>query len=136
MFRRFYSIVSKPPVIITNNAWIKIRDILNSSKNKYGFLFYASSGGCNGFNYNLEILDKKTHTELEKSKIKPNMIFDYEYKNVKVYIDPKSELFLLGTKIDYIKEDYKKNIFESKFVFIPDKDFATSCGCGVSFNPK
>lgn len=134
MFRRFYSNISKPPVIITNKAWIKIRDILNNSKNEYGFLFYASSGGCNGFNYNLELLDKKTHNELEESSIKPNMIFDYEYN--KVYIDPRSEFFLIGTKIDYIKEDYKKNIFESKFVFIPDKDFATSCGCGISFNPN
>ena len=45
-------------------------------------------------------------------------------------------MYLLGTTIDYVKEDYSKNIFESKFVYIPDKDKATSCGCGVSFNPK
>jgi iron-sulfur cluster assembly protein len=134
MFRRFYSSVIKPPVIISNNAWGKIRDIIKNSNNDYGFLFYASSGGCNGFNYKLELLDEDTHNELEDSSIKPNMIFDYE--NNKVYIDPKTEMFLLGTKIDYIKEDYSKNIFESKFIFIPDKEFATSCGCGVSFNPK
>ena len=45
-------------------------------------------------------------------------------------------MFLFGTKIDFIKEDYNKNIFESKFIFIPDKNLATSCGCGISFNPK
>ena len=45
-------------------------------------------------------------------------------------------MFLIGTKIDYINENYSKNIFESKFIFTPDKNFATSCGCGVSFNPK
>ena len=134
MFRRFYSSVIKPPVIISNNAWDKIRDIIKKSNNKNGFLFYASSGGCNGFNYNLELIDEDIHNEIKDLKIKPNKISDSEYN--KVYIDPKSEIFLIGTKIDYIKEDYSKNIFESKFIFIPDKDLATSCGCGVSFNPK
>ena len=134
MFRRFYSSVIKAPVIISNNAWDKIRDIIKKSHNKHGFLFYASSGVCNGFNYNLELIDEDIHNEIKDLKIKPNKILDSEYN--KVYIDPKSEIFLIGTKIDYIKEDYSKNIFESKFIFIPDKDLATSCGCGVSFNPK
>ena len=41
-------------------------------------------------------------------------------------------MFLLGTTIDYVKEDYNKNIFESKFIFVPNKDLANTCGCGVS----
>ena len=45
-------------------------------------------------------------------------------------------MYLLGTTIDYVREDYSENIFESKFVYIPDKNMATSCGCGVSFTPK
>ena len=122
--------MNKFPIIITNTAWFKIRDILKKSNNKYGFIFYASSGGCNGFNYNLELLEEN----LNNSKITHNFISDNE--NNKVYIDPSSEMFLLGTEIDYIKEDFKKNIFESKFIFKPDKKLATTCGCGVSFNPK
>jgi Fe-S cluster assembly iron-binding protein IscA len=51
-------------------------------------------------------------------------------------MDSLAELYLLGTTIDYVKEDYSKNIIESKFVYILDKNMATSCGCGVSFNPK
>ena len=51
-------------------------------------------------------------------------------------MDPLAELYLLGTTIDYVKEDYSKNIIESKFVYILDKNMANSCGCGVSFNPK
>ena len=134
MFRRFLSSTAKPIIVITDNAWFKIRDILKKSQNDYGFLFYASSGGCNGFNYNLELLDKETFNDLNNSKFKPNLICDSNEN--KVFIDPKSEMFLLGTKIDYIKENYNKNIFESKFIFIPDKNLATTCGCGVSFNPK
>ena len=53
-----------------------------------------------------------------------------------MYIDPMSEMFLLGTTIDYIEEDYQKGIYESKFVYKADKDIATNCGCGVSFSPK
>ena len=45
-----------------------------------------------------------------------------------------SEMLLLGTTIDYINEDYQKQLYESKFVFIPDKKVASTCGCGVSFN--
>jgi len=51
-------------------------------------------------------------------------------------IDPTSELLLMGTSIDFIEEDYDKNIFESKFFFTPQKDLASACGCGVSFSPK
>ena len=130
MIKRFYSTIQKFPINVSPNAWIKIREILDKSNNKYGFLFYASSGGCNGFNYNLELLEN----EINNSKIKHNFISDEE--NNRVYIDPSSEMFLMGTEIDFVKEDYKKNIFESKFIFTPDKNLATTCGCGVSFNPK
>ena len=51
-------------------------------------------------------------------------------------IEPKSEFLLFGTTIDYIFENHEKGIFESKFVYIPDKNLASLCGCGVSFNPK
>ena len=51
-------------------------------------------------------------------------------------IEPMSEMLLLGTTIDYVHEDYSKNIFESRLIFTPQKDFATACGCGISFSPK
>ena len=130
MIKRFYSTIQNFPINVSSNAWIKIKEILEKSNNKYGFLFYASNGGCNGFNYNLELLDD----EIDNSKIKHNFISDKD--NNRVYIDPSSEIFLMGTEIDFVNEDYKKNIFESKFIFTPDKNLATTCGCGISFNPK
>ena len=45
-------------------------------------------------------------------------------------------MYLLGTTIDYISEDYTKGQFESKFQFDINKDLMNSCGCGMSFNPK
>ena len=123
----------QPIINITENAWNKIISINKKVIINNGFLFSAKAGGCNGFNYNLNILKNEELLEINKGKIKPNYVEKY---NVKVYIDPLSEFYLLGTKIDYIQENIEKNIFESKFTFTPDKDKASTCGCGVSFSPK
>jgi iron-sulfur cluster assembly accessory protein len=113
---------------VTNSAWTKIDFILKKSNNRYGMLFSAQSGGCNGFNYNLHTINED---------IKHLNTFSYvENNKIKVYVDPMSELYLIDTTIDYINEDFSKGIFENKFKFIPDKDKASACGCGVSFSPK
>ena len=52
--------------------------------------------------------------DFNKKKLKPNYL---EQEGIKVYIDPIAEIYLLGTTIDYITQDYDKNIFESKFEF-------------------
>ena len=137
MIKRLFSTGSQHfPITITNNAWSKITEILKTKTNNY-FLFSAVGGGCNGFNYNFKLIDEEKYDKLynsdTSSKIKPSMI---ENKNKRVIIDPTSEMFLLGTTIDYIAENYDKSIFENKFVFIPDKNLASTCGCGVSFTPK
>lgn len=120
------------PIIVTKKAWKKMFNIASKNIN-HNFLFSANGGGCNGFNYKLELIKNNDIKELLNNKIKPSII---ENNNVKLIIEPTSELLLLGTTIDYIKEDYSKNIFESKFIFTPKKDFATTCGCGVSFSLK
>ena len=97
------------------------------------FFFSASSGGCNGFNYNLELLNNSEYEIIKENKIKPSII---KNNDLKLVIDPHSEMLLFGTTIDYVKEDFKKGIFENKFIYIPDKNLATPCGCGISFNPK
>ena len=116
---------------VTKNAWNKMSHIINLSKNKYGFIYSASSGGCNGFNFNLQLMQDKDLDKIIKQK--PNIIQD---EKVKVYVEPLSELYLVGTEIDYLKEDYSKGIFESKFVYNVDKKMASTCGCGVSFTPR
>ena len=125
---RLFSTIKKAPITITDNAWNKMSEILKNNKN-YSFLFSATGGGCNGFNFNLESINKKQFDEIEKLSVLEN-------NNTKLIIDPMSEFLLLGTTVDYIKEDYTKNIFESKFIFTPQKELATSCGCGVSFSPR
>ena len=125
---RLFSTFNKVPVTITNNAWKKMDSILKNT-DSYCFLFSATGGGCNGFNYNLQSINKNKFDEIKYTS-------HIENNNVKFIIDPMSEFLLIGTTIDYINEDYSKNIFESKFIFTPLKEFATTCGCGVSFSPK
>tara|TARA_B100001758_G_C18375674_1_gene594145 strand:+ start:1140 stop:1574 length:435 start_codon:yes stop_codon:yes gene_type:complete len=123
--------MSKNIITVTKNAFQKMSRIMEKSNNKNGFLFGINSGGCNGFNFNLQLMKDE---ELDKIvKQKPNIIQD---KKVKVYVEPLSELYLVGTEIDYLKEDYNKGIFESKFVYNINKKIASSCGCGISFTPK
>ena len=126
---------NKEIITITNNAWTKIALILsqvnktNTQTNTItSMLFSINGGGCNGFKYDLNI-----DTDNNPDKYEKYMFIEKD--NNRVYIDPISELYIIGTTIDYIKEDFNKNIFESKFIFIPDKKLATNCGCGTSFTP-
>ena len=117
---------------ITKNAWKQMSTIINLTKNKYGFIYSASSGGCNGFNFELNLLNKNLYNQIIQNKF----LTVLNGKNTKLYVDPISEMYLLGTTIDYISEDYTKGQFESKFQFNINKDLMSSCGCGISFSPK
>ena len=137
MIRRFFSSIKTFPITITNNAWTKMEQVIKSKRGG-AFVFSATSGGCNGFNYDLRLFNKdqyeKTHDAYtNRGKITPTVI---KQNDAKILIDPISEMTLMGTTIDYVSEDYDKDIFESKFVFTPNKDLASSCGCGISFMPK
>ena len=94
---------SKNLVHVTLNAWKKIHHI--TRKNNLGMLLSASSGGCNGFNYSLTSIN----SENEINELKNPVILSK--KNSKLYIDPKVEMFLIGTTIDYVKEDYSQQIY-------------------------
>lgn len=118
---------------ISTNAWDKMKTI-NSKTSHNTFLFAANSGGCGGLNYEFKNVNPSVIASMDtKSKIPLTFV---ENNGVKVYIDPISEMYLIGTTIDYIDEDYSKEIYESKFIFQPDKDIASTCGCGISFYIK
>jgi iron-sulfur cluster assembly accessory protein len=123
--------MSKNIINVTANAWKKMGSIIQKSNNKNGFIFGANSGGCNGFNFDLRLIE--TEEQQEIMKMKPSILTNNE---VNLYIEPLSEMHLIGTTIDYIHEDFSKGIFENKFVYKIDKKLASSCGCGVSFMPR
>jgi len=141
--RRFLTNIIYPNITITSNAWNKLDDIIkkgditnNRSKLVKGFLFSAKSGGCNGFNYNLNSFNKRDYKTYFNKYSKNVPVTVISNNNINVMVEPFSEPFLLGTTIDYITADYINNNYESKFVFTPNSALATSCGCGKSFTVK
>ena len=53
---------------ITKNAWQKINEIIHKTNNQYGMIYSASSGGCNGFNFELDILTNGIHKKINQNK--------------------------------------------------------------------
>ena len=135
MIKRLFTTNFRSPISVTSGAWSKMTSIIETQgKDIFGFVFSASSGGCNGFNYNLKLLNNDDYnTDYHKFSKQLSVM---EENNTKLVIDPLSEMYLIGTTIDYINEDFEKGIFENKFIFLADKKIATSCGCGTSFTPK
>ena len=129
MIKSLFSTVRKFPITITNGALNKMSEIIKK-QNAVSFVFSAVTGGCNGLNYNLKLRDKDKYTQTydtysNNGKIKPTMI---EKNNVKILIDPISEMFLLGTTIDW-----KKDIMGEAFHF-ENPNAVSQCGCGTSFS--
>lgn len=104
-------------ITITSRASSRILNILEQYESKNMF-FSIQSGGCNGFNYNLQPTndDPVKYDELVKINEKHNVI-----------ICGKSMFKLMGTTIDW-----KSDILGEYFHF-ENPNAMTKCGCGKSF---
>ena len=134
MMKRFISTIRAFPINVTDNAWHKMQNVI-LFQNAYCFHFSADNGGCHGFNYKLDLMDKKEYTDYTSGINSPSLLESHEY-NARVLVDPLSEMMVFGTTIDFINEDFSKGIFENKFIFKPDSELVNACGCGVSFSLK
>ena len=72
--------------------------------------------GCSGLAYVLEFVDELNDEDIV-----------YEDKGVKVIIDPKSKLYLEGTRLEFVKEGLNEG-----FEFV-NPNVKGECGCGESF---
>ena len=82
-----------------------------------GLRVAVKGGGCSGMTYDLSITDK----ELESDKV-------VEQYGVKVMVDKKSYIFLVGTQLDF-----SDGLNGKGFVFT-NPNAKKSCGCGTSFS--
>jgi len=111
--------VPKKQVIqLTNNAAEQIKILLaKRGKPSIGIRIGIKSGGCTGLKYFIEYADKKgTFDEIIQDK------------GVTVLVDPKALMYLLGTNMDFVSEEFK-----SGFIFTNPNEKA-KCGCGSSFS--
>jgi iron-sulfur cluster assembly protein len=107
-----------PPVKITDAAAERIKFLLEQrDKPSEGIRVGVKKGGCSGLAYTIEYAD-----DIQKFE---EVI---EEKGVKVIIDPKATLYLIGTEMDYIEEKLK-----SGFIFTNPNEKGR-CGCGESFH--
>ena len=102
---------------VSENAAKRIKEIMSKAEDKtIGIRVGVKSGGCAGMSYVMEYA----------KEIKPNEEI-IEDRGVKVLIDPKAVMYLLGTEMDYKKEN-----LSSQFIF-KNPNETERCGCGESF---
>ena len=107
----------RPQVMrISEAAAERVREIIaNSEKPIAGVRVGVKNGGCAGMSYTMDFADT-----IDK--------FDevVEDKGVKIVVDPKAVMFLLGTEMDFRVEK-----MSSGFVF-NNPNQTSACGCGES----
>jgi iron-sulfur cluster assembly protein len=108
-------------VRLSDAAAARIREILEKSAGRYeGVRVGVTNGGCAGMSYTMDYAEE----------ILP-MDEVVEDKGVKIFIEPKAILFLLGTEMDFVRDK-----LAARFVFNnPNQTAACGCGESVSITP-
>ena len=104
------------PVKLTEAAAARIAAIMANADGQYqGVRVGVTNGGCAGMSYTMDYA----------SEAKP---FEevMEDRGVKIFIDPKAILFLIGTELDFVQEK-----LGARFVF-NNPNQTSACGCGES----
>ena len=103
-------------VTLTDAAAARVREIMSGAdKPIVGLRVGVKNGGCAGMSYTMEMADAVApHDEV------------VEDMGVRVLIDPKAILFLLGTQMDF-----QTSKLSSGFVF-HNPNQTSACGCGES----
>jgi iron-sulfur cluster assembly protein len=107
----------RPQVMsLTEAAAERIRALTaGSGKEIEGVRIGVKNGGCAGMEYTMEYAEAVKPTD--------EVVED---KGVKIFVDPKAVLFLLGTEMDY-----KTDKLSAQFIF-NNPNQTSACGCGES----
>ena len=101
---------------LTDAAAARVRELTEAAgKPVAGLRVGVKNGGCAGMSYTMELAEAANPTD--------EIIED---KGVKVLIDPKAVLFLLGSQMDF-----KVDKLAASFVF-KNPNETSACGCGES----
>ncbi len=103
-------------VSLTDAAAARVQEIMQgAAKPLYGLRVGVRNGGCAGMSYTMEMAEAPAALD--------EIIED---KGVRILIDPKAVLFLLGTRMDF-----KRDKLSAGFVF-ENPNQTSACGCGES----
>jgi iron-sulfur cluster assembly protein len=103
---------------VTEKALGRIRQVfVKQGVEGGGLRLGVQGGGCSGMSYLIRFEPKERPSD---------RVFDFE--GVKVFVDPKSLIYLEGVTLDY-----KESLMQSGFVF-ENPNAKKSCGCGTSFS--
>src|SRR5690242_14659836 len=107
----------RPKVIkLTDAAAARILDIMEKSDGRYiGVRVGVKNGGCAGMSYTMDYAEAQNPLD--------EVIED---KGVRILIDPKAVMFLIGTEMDFARDR-----LASRFVF-RNPNQTEACGCGES----
>ena len=108
------------PVHVTEKALKRIRAAMTKEgvdPRQGGLRLGVQGGGCSGLSYNIRF-DTQPR---ERDKV-------FEFEGVRVFVDPKSYLYLSGMTLDY-----EETLMRQGFVF-NNPHAQKSCGCGSSFS--
>lgn len=103
---------------ITEKALKQIQNIFASEDKgpTFGLRLGVIGGGCSGLSYKIDFDQKRE---------KDNVI---ELDGVKVFVDPKSSIYLKGITLDF-----KDGLNGKGFIF-ENPNANNTCGCGESFS--
>ena len=103
---------------VTNQAAAQIRTLLSEDGKleTHGLRMKVIRGGCSGLQYQLSFDDQVRDIDAES-----------EIEGVKVIVDEKSALYLVGSVLDFVD-----TLQESGFK-IENPNASNTCGCGQSF---
>jgi iron-sulfur cluster assembly protein len=105
---------------VTEQALDRIRKAMAKegiSAEQGGLRLGVQGGGCSGLSYNIRF-DSQPR---ERDRI-------FLYGDVRVFVDPKSFIYLNGMTLDY-----QETLMQQGFVF-KNPNATKSCGCGSSFS--
>jgi iron-sulfur cluster assembly protein len=105
---------------LTDKAAAKIVEAISSrpeTTEKTGLRVGVKGGGCSGMSYVFEVCDEPRATDQL-----------FAHSGAKVYIDPKSLLFLDGTQLDY------HETLMGRGFRLENPKVSHACGCGTSFS--
>ncbi|MAG59992.1 iron-sulfur cluster insertion protein ErpA [Candidatus Woesebacteria bacterium] len=104
-------------ITLSTTAAEKVTALLVERPSQAGLRVGVRGGGCSGFTYFLEFEDKIDAKDRE-----------LESHGVKIIVDSKSYLYLMGIEIDYLD-----NLNGAGFKF-NNPNAKRTCGCGESFS--